>query len=247
MPFNAATLAGVEWVPTSGTGPNSQTRDLTFPNTTADGDWLVAYAVLSQDDTAATGITGDSFTVNATFPRKTTSPNIGISAILTRIWRDGDPLTYTFRKTGSTTLATFSVVGMKVPGASNLLSTPTATDQTAVGTAVTCPAITVPSNANGDSLVIRAYHTYYYNAAKVNTDTWAITNLTGFTEYADQSGDWASVGMSARLVTSGSVAAQAATAGGSQAGAAGRGVTLCLQPAAAAAVGPESGRMLLAA
>ena len=240
------TISGSEWVAAAGTA-NVVQRDCPVPVDTADGDFLVAYAVLSQDDAAATGILSAGWDVAATFARKSTAPATGVSAVLTRVWNDGDPTVFTFTKTGSALSGTFSVVMVKVPGANPTLPfAPTALNGTSDNSAsVTCPSVTVPSGLASDAAVIRFYHIYYYSAAKINTDTWSISLMTSFTEYADQSGDWASVGAAARLAPAGSVANPVATAGGFQAGSTGRGVSMVVTPAVVVAPTVEPGRRML--
>lgn len=234
-------IAGSEYQ----TFADAVSRDCAVPAGTADGDLLLAYAVLSQDEAAATAIACPGF-VEYPFPQAT---SIGRTAVLARRWNTGDPASFTFTKAGSTAAGTFAVGMMKIPGAewssgSGFSVAPAPTNQAAASTAVSCPAAVVPSGLPDQALVVRFYHTYYYSAAKAGTDTW--TPPAGFTEVIDQSDEWCSLGGAVLLAGAGSQAAAAATAGGSQAGALGRGVTLVVAPAAVA-TGPEPGRRLLLA
>ena len=202
---------------------NSTTRICTVPTGTANGDVLCAYAVLSQDDSAATAITVDTGTWAQT-PFAQTGATIGRTSVLIKTWHTGDATTYTFGKTGSALVGAFGVVMIKLPGAS-LTPTVTAvkTDQTATSTLITCPSVVVPS-ASSNSCVVRFFHTYYYLVAKAGTST--LTPPPGFTEYCDQSDAWISMGAATLLRGVGTEAAANATASGSVAGSIGRGITL---------------------
>lgn len=233
MPIGA--VAGAEYVANTG---DAATRDCAIPAGTADGDLLIAYAVLSQDDAAATGITAPGF-VEYPFAQAT---SIGRTAVLARRWNTGDPTSFTFSKSGSASAGTFAVVMIKVPGAewssgAGFAVAPAKTDQAAASTAVNCPAATIPAGLPDNALVVRFYHTYYFSAAKNSTDIW--TPPSGFTEQADQSDDWCSIGAATLLRGSGTQAAAAATAGGSTAGALGRGISLVVAPAAVATSRPR--------
>ena len=222
---------------------DAATRDCAVPTGTADDDVLIAYAVLSQDDAAATGIAGPGF-VEYPFAQAT---SIGRTAVLARRWNTGDPTTFTFTKTGSATSGTFAVEMIKVPGAewssgAGFAVAPVKTDQAAAGTAVSCPAVTVPAGLPSNAMVVRFYHTYYFLATKDGTDTW--TPPAGHTELCDQSDEWCSIGAAVLLRGAGTEVAANATASGSVAGALGRGVSLVVAPAV---TGPEPGRRLLLA
>lgn len=215
------TITGSEYA----TFTDATTRTCAVPAGTADGDTLVAYVVLSQDDTAASAITVTSGTWAQTGFARTTA--IGRSAVLIRTWNTGDPTTYTFGKTGSATSGTFAVVMVKIPGSNPTpVVAPTATNQATQSTSIACPAVTVPSG--DDHLVVRFYHTYYFNASKDGTDT--LTAPSGFTERSDQSDEWCSVGAATLLRGVGTQAAGNATASGSDTAARGRGVSLVFAP-----------------
>lgn len=224
-------------------GPNVTERDCDVPAGTADGDVLLAYAVLTQDDVSATAISSTDWDATQ-FPRETPAgiPAIGLSAVLKRVWNTGDPTTFTFTKNGTFGAGSFGVVMIKVPGADSAYSVaPMATPQANTDATVECPAATVPAGLPSDGVVIRFYHLYYYMATKGGTAVW--TPPTNFTEQADASDEWLSMGAATRIRTSGAEAIGAATAAGS-AGAPGRGISLVLAPAVAA-TGSEPGRRLL--
>ena len=239
------TITGSEFVSTLG---DAATRDCPVPAGTGDGDILVAYCVLSQDDAAATGIASTGWT-SYPFAQAT---GIGRTAVLIKAYNastDPPPVTgaFTFTKIpapGSS--GTFAVVMIKVPGANATPAVaPTNADQVSPPAPIndiSCPGVTVPAGLSDQAVVIRFYHTYYYLAAKNNTDTW--TPPAGFTEQADQSDDWCSIGASTLLSGAGAVAPANAVASGNTGGAYGRGVTLVLAPTAVA-TGPEPGRRML--
>lgn len=206
---------------------DANTRTSEIPSDTEDGDLLIAYAALSHEDTAATGITVNSGTWATTvFPRVS---EIGLSAVLTRVWHDGDPTVYTFGKTGSTTPGTFAVVIVKVGNPGDIVVTPVATNLPVSSTAVVCPGAVVPP-ADGDSAVIRFYHTYYYQPSKAGTDTFQ--QPSGHAELCDQSDEWCSIGASYVTSPAGEVSGAVAVAGAYTSGARSRGVTLVVAPAA---------------
>lgn len=207
------------------------TRACAVPTGTSDGDILVAYCVLSQDDNTATGFTVNSGTwAQTTFARTT---QIGLTGVLIKQWNTGDPTTYTFGKSGSSLSGTFGVVMVRVPGAKATPNVaPTATNQTAQSTSITCPAVTVPSGLPSNALVISFYHVYYSLTAKAATDT--MTPRSGHTEMCDQSDDWVSMGACTLSSGAATVAASAATGTSSTSGAWGRGVTLVMEPSVTA-------------
>jgi len=210
-------------------GQNVTERDVTVPTGTADGDILVAYAGLTQDNVTATAITGNGgFAAVATFPREATGDgDTGLSAVLMKKWQTGDPTVYTFQQNGGAA-GSFQVNMIKVPGADIVPSVaPTRTNQATRDLTVECPDVTVPE---ADSLVVRFYHKYWYDAAKTGTPVW--TPPAGHTEQCDSSGEWMSMGTATLAMGAGNSNGVAATStAGNANGSPGRGVSLVLKSA----------------
>lgn len=215
-------------------GGNFSSANVTVPSGTAAGDLLIGFVYMSQDATSVTGFTVSGTGWDVTYFAKTSSPNNGPAACFTKVQQSGDPTTYTVTRSGSgsQSMLIHLVAVRGFDPADPILDGPTILNESGPATAITAPGRTIPAGLPDQAMLITCHLSQWWTGAGSNfANLWTPGTGTGLIELIDMSGEWSRGATYYKLVSSDTDPLDA-IANGSQAGNAGRGISIAIRPMA---------------